>query len=75
MGEAHNSENRFALGFQGAGMPTPHWQTQRWSAPNEVDRRHSTSRWKPLETSSAVPWVLGLLTKDLCSAVDFNRLK
>ncbi|CAH2216769.1 jg5257 [Pararge aegeria aegeria] len=43
--------------------------------PNEVDRRHQASRWEPLETSGPGPWILELSTKDLCPAVDFNRLK
>ncbi|CAH2236193.1 jg24088 [Pararge aegeria aegeria] len=47
MDGAHSSENRCTsmLGFQGARMATPHWSTQRWSAPNEEERRHQTSRW------------------------------
>ncbi|CAH2234319.1 jg7458 [Pararge aegeria aegeria] len=48
--------------------------TQRWSAPNKVDGRHQTCRWKPLGTSGPGPWILELHTKDLCPAVDFNRL-
>ncbi|CAH2240993.1 jg19745 [Pararge aegeria aegeria] len=43
--------------------------------PNKVDRRHQTSRWEPLEASGPGPWILELSTKDLCPAVDFNRLK
>ncbi|CAH2240129.1 jg6383 [Pararge aegeria aegeria] len=52
-----------------------YWETQCWSAPNEVDRRHQASRWEPLETSGPRPWILELCTKDLCPAVDFNWLK
>ncbi|CAH2230418.1 jg1921 [Pararge aegeria aegeria] len=46
----------------------PH--TGLWSAPNEVDGRHQTSHWEPLETSGPGPWILELPTKDLCPAVE-----
>ncbi|CAH2256264.1 jg22622 [Pararge aegeria aegeria] len=46
-----------------------------WRPRKEVDRRHQTSRWEPLEASGPGPWILELPTKDLCPAVDFNRLK
>ncbi|CAH2209463.1 jg27118 [Pararge aegeria aegeria] len=44
MGRAHRSENRWTLGFQGIGVATP----------NEVNRRHQTNRWEPLETSGLI---------------------
>ncbi|CAH2244824.1 jg16103 [Pararge aegeria aegeria] len=39
MGRAHSSEKGWTLGSQGAGMAASYWSTQRWSTPNEVDRR------------------------------------
>ncbi|CAH2256909.1 jg11035 [Pararge aegeria aegeria] len=45
------------------------------SAPNDVNRRHQTSRWEMLKLSGPGPLILELSTKDLCPAEDFNRLK
>ncbi|CAH2207706.1 jg6814 [Pararge aegeria aegeria] len=50
MGGAHSSENRWTLGFQGVGVETPHRETQRWTTPNQVDRRHQASHGEPLDT-------------------------
>ncbi|CAH2269984.1 jg9726 [Pararge aegeria aegeria] len=72
MDGAHSSENRWTLGFQGAGMATPYRLMQLWSTPNEVDRRHQASRWEPLATSGPGWWNLELPTKDLCPAVDIG---
>ncbi|CAH2227608.1 jg11286 [Pararge aegeria aegeria] len=44
MGGAHSSKKESTLVSQGAGMAAPHWQAQRWSTPNEVDRRHRSRR-------------------------------
>ncbi|CAH2209441.1 jg23259 [Pararge aegeria aegeria] len=69
MGGAHCLENRWTLGFQGAGMATPHRKTQRWLARNEVNSRHQ-SRWEPLETNGPGSWILELPTKYLCDDDD-----
>ncbi|CAH2241601.1 jg3935 [Pararge aegeria aegeria] len=69
MGGSHSSKNR-PLGCHGVGVAIP----QRWSTPNQMDKRHQTSRGEPLDTSGPESWSLELPTKDLCPAVDVNQL-
>ncbi|CAH2269800.1 jg1101 [Pararge aegeria aegeria] len=51
-------------------MATVHRLTQRWSTPDEVDRRLQASRWEPLETSGPEPVDFGTPYKR--PAVDDN---
>ncbi|CAH2235184.1 jg16172 [Pararge aegeria aegeria] len=64
MGGAHSSENLWTLRPQGVGVATSHRQTQCWSTPNQVDRRHQASRWEPLDTRGPESWSLERFDSD-----------
>ncbi|CAH2235406.1 jg13265 [Pararge aegeria aegeria] len=72
MGGAHSLENRSTLGSQDVGMATPHRLTQHLSTTNVEDAPRWTDDIKRAAESS---WILERPTKDLCLAVDVNRLK